>query len=386
MRGDGGNLSRLTGGVVAVVLTVLMTLLVAVPPAAAPPRTDGGSGGGGVFALAMAEGHVGGGSYPSCNWRHMWRNDLFSRILAVIRTMIALATGGIPPGTEQAELVLDVDAIETNVYLDGALAQLLGRDGSYVVSYEGEDVTLAQKVVVYLLGSHQVGAFNADDTADRGYDRHPDFPAIQRGRWSGGELWWDPYYIPADDPGDDECEPGWIYFPRDSDPLTLIPDLQDYMHRLLPEVIPELRPLDSEAGWAYVQVPLNFTTAASSLAEVSATARVFDPRSGPVWAEATAIPVRVVFDPGDGSDTVLCDVEDARAAFDADDPGFCSFTYLDSSNIAPGDVFPAVVGVEWQGVMVDSSGGPLVNFPIEPTYVEVDIAVAEARPAASVGD
>ncbi|MEM7340488.1 MAG: hypothetical protein AAF467_17660 [Actinomycetota bacterium] len=115
-------------------------------PSSPPTPTDGGASGGGVFALAMSPGHTGGGrSYPACNWEHVWRMSLFDRILATIRTIIATATGA-PPGIENAELVLDVDAVETNLYLDGVLADLLGRDASFVVSYEGEDVTMIHRL------------------------------------------------------------------------------------------------------------------------------------------------------------------------------------------------------------------------------------------------
>jgi hypothetical protein len=157
------------------------------------------------------------------------------------------------------------------------------------------------------------------------------------------------------------------------------------MHSLLPKVIPELAPLDRDGGWAYVQVPLNFSTAASSLVEVEASAEVFRPGpDGPVWANATAVPVSVLFEPGDGSDAVRCDVSDATIPFDPANPGNCSFTYLNSSNIEPGGVFEAVLGVEWRGEYRSSSNGTLVNFPIEPTYIEIDIAVAEARPSVAI--
>ncbi len=318
----------------------------------------------------------------------MWKLSIFDRILASIKTIVAVATGNVPPGSVQAELVLDIGAADSNVFLDGKLAELLGRDGSYQVSYEGSEVTWVHQVITQLIGTHNVGRFSADPAAEKDtYHKNGAYPAIQRGTWSGGELWWDPYYIPADDPGDPGCEPGWIYFPRNSDPVTLVPDLQDYMHRLLPEVVHDLQPLDRDGGWAYVQVPLNFTTAASSLTEVQATASVYDPETNAaVWAEATAVPQRVIFDPGDGADEVLCDVEDARAAYAPEDPGFCSYTYLNSSNVAPGNVFKAVVGVEWQGQFRSSSTGTLVNFPIEPTYIEIDLAVAEARTSVAVAD
>jgi hypothetical protein len=318
----------------------------------------------------------------------MWRLNFLDKILAAVKEVIAKATGKVPPGSLEAELVLDVAAPETNLYLDGILAELLGRDSSFIVSYEGAEVTAIHKIVMSLIGANPVGEFKSDPAAEKStYHKNDLFPAIQRGTWSGGDLWWDPYYIPADDPGDPGCTPGWIYFPRDADPVTLVPDLQDYMHSLLPDVVKDLQPLDRDEGWAYVQVPLNFTTAAASLVEVDATASVYDPDTdSTVWAEATAVPVSVVFDPGDGSDSVVCDVDEAKEAFDPTDPGNCAFTYLNSSNIAPGNVFKAALAVLWRGEFRSSSNSTLVTFPLEPTYIEIDVAVAEARPAVAVAD
>lgn len=336
----------------------------------------------------MSPGHTGGGrSYPNCNWEHVWKVSLFDRLLAAIRTVIATFAGNPPPGVQNAELVLDIDAAETNLYLDGALADLLGRDSSFVVTYEGQDVTMVHRLVNRLLGSHRVGEWRSmpTATADTFTSNRASYPAIQRGEWSGGELWWDPYYISADDPGDPGCEAGLIYAPRDSDPLTLIPDLQDYMHSLLPAVEPDLRPLDQNGGWAYVQVPLNFAVEPGSIAPVTASASVVDPLTGgSVWANATATPVSLVFEPGDGSPTVKCDIADATLPFDPEEPGNCAHTYLNSSNPQPGDVYPTALFIEWQGEFVSSSGGPLVTFPIAPTVATFDLAVGEARAATSI--
>jgi hypothetical protein len=93
-----------------------------------------------VFAIALSPGHVGGSrSYPDCEWHHVWKMSLLDKILAFITTVKAKITGA-PEGTQNAELILDITKTETNLYLDGQLALLMGRDDSYVVSYEGRDV------------------------------------------------------------------------------------------------------------------------------------------------------------------------------------------------------------------------------------------------------
>jgi hypothetical protein len=77
---------------------------------------------------------AGSRSYPVCDWHHVWKFSILDKILAFVKTVIATVTGSTPPGTQNAELVLDVSATETNLYLDGRLAELMGRDSSYVVS------------------------------------------------------------------------------------------------------------------------------------------------------------------------------------------------------------------------------------------------------------
>jgi hypothetical protein len=367
-------------------IALLMMLPLASPAGAVE---TGGSSGNEVYSRVVSEGSGRRGGYPSCDWDKVWGVGLLDFIVNAIRDTATILRGGIPEN-QVAELVLDVDAPETNLYLDGAIAELLGRDGSFVVSYEGRDVTLGHKVVVYLSGAQPVGVFFDDKTASSDYyDENSEFPEIQRGTYDTGsgeaELWWDPFYVTEENATDD-CPAGLIYSPRNADPVALIPDLQDYMKDQIPGVIPVLEPLDRVDGWAYVQVPTNFTVDPASLVQPTATAEVYDPATGAaVWATATAFPTHVLFYPGDGSDPVRCAIDDATAAFDPADPGFCSFTYLDSSNTQPGGVYEATLVVLWEGRFISSSNNVAATFPIEPQSLTFDIPVAEARAAVGLG-
>lgn len=375
---------------------LILGVALAVPAGAIEPtNTSGGARGNGIFAAAMSEGHNGvPGSYPDCEWKNLWRRSLWQRIVDRIRSIAAIIRQAPPGNFEAAELVVDPTDPETNLFADGLLAEILNRDPSTLVSYEGTDVEFIHKLILLFTGSEPVGQFRSIPDASDDLHEDPLFPQIQRGTYktpSGDEepLWWDPYYVTVDDPGPDgpvDCPPGIFYSPRNSDPVALVPDLQDYMFSLLPAVEPIVEPVDQHDGWAYVQVPVNFAVAAASLTEVSATAYVQDIDGGgpPVWAWATARPSSVLFLPGDGSPAVVCDLEDAVLPYDPADPGFCSHTYLDSSNTQPGRVYEAAIAVLWTGEFIDSNNGAGVSFPVPPTWATFDLSVGEARPAVSI--
>jgi hypothetical protein len=300
--------------------------------------------------------------------------------------------GAKPANFEAAEMVLDPADIENNLFADGRFAELLNRDSSNQVSYEGSEVTWRHQMIMRFVGAERVGRFRSIPTASDDLKGNELYPQIQRGTYtdaSGDEqaLWWDPYYVTVDDPGPDgptDCPPGVFYSPRNSDPRALIPDLQDYIAENLPDAIPDLNPLDRNEGWAYVNVPLNFTVPESSRTPVQATAYVQDPTTGEtVWAQATATPIAVVFLPDDGTPSIYCDLEDAELAYDPATPGPCSHTYVDSSNTKPGGVYQAALSVQWVGEFNASNIAEPVQFSVPPSWSTFDLMVAEARPAVS---
>lgn len=216
------------------------------------------------------------------------------------------------------------------------------------------------------------------------------YPLVQRGsKLKGGELWWDPFYM---EPGADKagCPDGVFYSPRENNADVLLPDVLATVTDNLPAVLPRIIPRDRYDGWAYVQVPTNFGVANASIQSTAAHAEAeyIDPDSpssatDSVWAQVEAIATNLVFNPGDGSDPVTCDLR--NMAYDPDVPGPCSYVYLDSSNVVPEKEFTATVTVIWQGLYTssDNPGVPEI-IEISPTTAAFKLQVAEAR--SSVAD
>ncbi|MCU1395309.1 MAG: uncharacterized protein JWM34_3737 [Ilumatobacteraceae bacterium] len=161
-------------------------------------------------------------------------------------------------------------------------------------------------------------------------------------------------------------------------PTDLLPGLLSQLKSSkLPEPTPTFLGTDPQFGWAYVQVPLDFRANPASWAPVSVTAS-----AGPVWATVTATPQRLTFDPGDpsGPGAVSCDGEGPIAAYVADAPGACSYTYVDASSTSPVDGyhFTTEMTIEWAIVWTSSTGagGALPAFSTTST---TPLAVAEAK-------
>jgi hypothetical protein len=105
--------------------------------------------------------------------------------------------------------------------------------------------------------------------------------------------------------------------------------------------------------------------------------------AGPVWARATAVPVRIVFDPGGGQAGVSC-----RGPGTAYRPSLplaaqhtdCSYTYRQPSAGQPGNAYAAAVTVLWNVSWVGSgnSGGPVANSRPVTTPLTLPVAAGEA--------
>jgi hypothetical protein len=144
--------------------------------------------------------------------------------------------------------------------------------------------------------------------------------------------------------------------------------------KTLPHPVPVLEPLDREFGWAYVQVPLDFRTDAASWAPKSVSASVDGPVM--VWAEVTATPTVLRFDPGDGSAVVDCPGHAAVAPYVPDAPG-CSYTYHHASSTVAGLRFGADLSIEWTVTWRSSSGSG--SFGTVTTHTAVPVGVAEIK-------
>jgi hypothetical protein len=166
-------------------------------------------------------------------------------------------------------------------------------------------------------------------------------------------------------------------FPE-TDPVDILPlALERLRETAIPSPEPVLQMLDPEFGWAYVQTPLDFRTGDESWRTVSITARL-----GPVWATATAAPEALTFDSGDphGAPPVSCGGDAPVAAYVAEAPGECSYTYVNASSTSPYDGyhFLASMTIDWVVSWTSSTGagGTLPGYQSTGT---AEVAVAEAQ-------
>ena len=95
-----------------------------------------------------------------------------------------------------------------------------------------------------------------------------------------------------------------------------------------------------------------------------------------------AAPVRLVIDPGDGSEPVVCDgapTAVTKAAYHPDIEG-CSYIYRHSSATAPnGETFPVVASIVWHATWSASTGeGGDLGY-LSTTSDVRDLAVAEIQ-------
>ncbi len=399
------------GRVVAAGALALMLLAVSAGPAAAHddiwnphphPHSTGGSSGNTIW---VSTGAVGGAKrgYNNCPWQRGWPGSsgitetrTLPSLLQFVLANFGWAFGDISDPTATVELVPTDEAdLDGDGNIDDDFSVPFFTDETDYVIGETEGLSWLEDLVLNMVGTHDLGVFIPDPNAGADVDTLPPealegdryqqsgfYPLVQRGNdpLTGDALWWDPWFVAIEDQTG-SCPAGVIYSPRINNPGILFPDLQAYVTRLLPPAQPIIRPLDSQYGWAYVQVPTNFAVASASLTRPSAHAEVqyIDPagNSSALWAEIEAVPTHLVFDPGDGSDRVVCHL--SQMGYDPADAGPCSHIYLDSSNTA-GGTFTATVSVLWIGLYTDSSGANrTVN--IAPTSASFAIAVGEARPA-----
>lgn len=169
----------------------------------------------------------------------------------------------------------------------------------------------------------------------------------------------------------------WYEF-AEASPRDLLPQLlRRLKSRELPAPVPVFEHLDSEFGWAYVTVPLDFRAGEGSWRPVSVTASI-----GPLWATVTARPVSLTFDPGDPANPapVSCAGDGPIAEYVAAAPGACSYTYVNASSTSPvdGQHFATSLATAWEISWTSSTGagGALDGFE---TTATAPLAVAEVK-------
>ncbi len=387
-----------------VIGAALALAAVTLSPQAAGAAGGPGAGGtaDGIYANAVRPGHrgsSGGAESVGCPWQSVWKTASPLESLASI--LQSWFSGNVDPGTADPATVEVIPGGSTAP--DGTtitpIGELAGRNPEDIVvgSYQGRNVNWINQFVLYVLGTQPLGVFienpqqaqvlsdakNAQTPVTKPdgslaielndiYENNASYPKIQR-----GEDWWDPYYISLEDGlTRPECPSRLIYVPRNDNAVAFLPDVQRLMVDLLPTPSAELQPLDKNRGWAYVQVPTDFTATPASLVPPFAHAEIPSPNGNTIWIEATARPTFYILDPGDGGPATACAVSEAH--FDPAAPSACSHTYLDSSATAPGGVFTATLYILWQG-SYESSSGP-GTFAVPSTQVSFPVQVAEARP------
>lgn len=169
----------------------------------------------------------------------------------------------------------------------------------------------------------------------------------------------------------------WYLLPQTT-PQDLLPQLLDQLREeSLPRPTPTFEMLDPVNNWAYVTVPIDFRAGGDSWRTVSVTASI-----GPVWATVTAQPVLMTFDAGDrnGLDAVSCNGGGPIAAYVAEVPGACSYTYTNASSTSAYDGyhFLTTMTIDWAISWTSSSGAGGALAPYS-TSATAELAVAEVK-------
>jgi hypothetical protein len=175
------------------------------------------------------------------------------------------------------------------------------------------------------------------------------------------------------------CPDGVVYVQvAETTPQDLLPGILEQLRdRTLPKPVPVFELLDPDFGWAYVRTPLDFRAGEGSWRPVSVTASI-----GPVWATATARPETLRFDPGDpgGPGPVTCGGNDPVAPYVAEQPGACSYTYVNASSTSrlDGYHFQTSLTIAWSISWTSSTGAGGGLAPYE-TSASALLAVAEVK-------
>jgi hypothetical protein len=160
----------------------------------------------------------------------------------------------------------------------------------------------------------------------------------------------------------------------------LVPALHAEVVRRLPTPVLRVMPADEDDhGWTYVQHRTFFWVeqAAGQWDVVSGSTA-----AGGISVTVQAAPVRLVVNPGDGSEAVICEgapLAVTKATYHPDIEG-CSFRYRHSSATASnGQTFPVVASIVWHATWTASTGeGGDLGY-LSTTSDVRDLAVAEIQ-------
>jgi hypothetical protein len=162
--------------------------------------------------------------------------------------------------------------------------------------------------------------------------------------------------------------------------IDLVGSLHAEVVRRLPTPVPRITPADEDAnGFTYVQNRTFFWVdhGAGQWDTVSGSTS-----AGGITVTVQASPVRLVVNPGDGNEALVCEGTPpavTKAAYHPDIEG-CSYIYRHSSATAPnGETFPVVASIVWHATWSASTGeGGDLGY-LSTTSDVRDLAVAEVQ-------
>ncbi len=166
----------------------------------------------------------------------------------------------------------------------------------------------------------------------------------------------------------------WIA-PKPAVRLARAPLVPAFMPKWVPSPSPQSAPPNNTT---FVKLGTWFWTD-TVWEDVVAHAHTLDADGNTVWAETTAHPVGLRFDPGDGNPAKTCtgpgEVYQPDFGDELETP--CMYTYLHSSVMAPdGEAYQAKLSIEWE-ITFRSSDGPAESLGSMLTTVDFPFAVRE---------
>lgn len=131
--------------------------------------------------------------------------------------------------------------------------------------------------------------------------------------------------------------------------------------------------MDREFGWLYVRAPMDFRVDPIETIDLTATVSNV---TGTVTARVVVTPETITLEPGEpGGLPVSCPLSAATDLYLVESPGWCSYTYENSSAISPSLTFDVGAMASW-GVATSDPTFPVNSIR---TWSWDDVAVAEAQ-------
>lgn len=181
------------------------------------------------------------------------------------------------------------------------------------------------------------------------------------------------------DPNDPIC-------PKDGAPPVALPTPEDLARSVvrrmpLPKPVPGRSPgdkLPDGRPTTYVNLSTWFYVPPQQYKPITVRAQ-----AGAVWAEATATPIALTFNPGNGDPPVQCagpgrPWNPDQDTNDTPPPDGCGYTYTKSSYGQPAGMVTATHGILWR-ITWQGSGGAGGTLPNQQTVTPSTFAVAEAQ-------